>query len=120
MQGCAVPFNDVLPVFLEAHAYDSRRAEPLWDIASWYHWCDNHALTVLFARRAFELAPPPNVLFLEEETYSYKAAELVAIHAWYLEHYALGEAAARAAYLARPEDPRFLQNLKFYIERATP
>ena len=120
MQGTGAPFDEVLPVFLAAHTLNPKRAEPLFDIAAWYHYLDNHPLTVLFARRAFELEPPPNVLFLEEETYSYKAAELVAIHAWYLEHYTLGEAAARAAYLARPEDPRFLQNLKFYIERATP
>src|SRR5271154_156347 len=67
--------------YLEAHAFDPRRAEPLYAIAKRWHELDNHALTYLFARRASELPLPETDLFVDADVYAWKAADLVAVHA---------------------------------------
>jgi hypothetical protein len=117
LQGALTPPEEWLPVFLQAHSFDPSRAEPLWDIAEWYSFKDDHALTYLYARRAFEMPKPPGALFLEEPVYDWRAARLVGWHAWYLGEYEVGERAALAAHLARPDDAQLLVNWRLYIDR---
>lgn len=116
-QGVDAPPQEWIPLFTDAHSFDPRRAEPLWDIAEWFAWRDDHALTVLFARRAFEMPKPAGVLFLEEAVYDWKAARLVGIHAWYVGAFEVGERAALAAHLARPEDEVLANNWRHYVNR---
>jgi hypothetical protein len=116
-QGVGAPPEEWLPMFLQAHSFDPTRAEPLWDIAEWHAWRDDHALTLLFAQRAFEMPRPTNALFLEEAVYDWKAARLVGIHAWYVGAFEVGERAALAAHLARPEDEVLANNWRHYVNR---
>jgi glycosyltransferase involved in cell wall biosynthesis len=105
--------------FLKAHSLCPHRAEPLFDLASLYAGeTEDHALVVLFARRAMELPlPSRDVLFLDEDVYQWKAADLVGTHAYYLGEMALGQSAAAVALKnGPPEEARLLSNLRFYLK----
>jgi glycosyltransferase involved in cell wall biosynthesis len=110
-----LPWTQVLGMYLEAHSSAPHRAEPLYDVALRYDAQGDHALALLFARRAYELAlPTGDALFVEHEIYQWRAADLVGSHAYWLGERALGEAAARQAAAARPGDERLARNLGFY------
>jgi hypothetical protein len=111
------PWADVLLMYLEAHAAAPQRAEPLYEIAL-HDKEGNHALALLFARRAHELPlPVADTLFVEEEVYTWRAADLVAAHAYWLGEFVLGEQAARKALKAKPDEVRLARNLRFYEEK---
>lgn len=113
-----LPWTDVQQAYLGAHAFDPRRAEPLYKIAQHYHAEDNHAIAYLFASNAAELPLPDTAMFVDVEVYEWKAADLCAIHAFYLadasarEH---GRRAADRALEARPADLRLRANRAFYV-----
>jgi hypothetical protein len=112
-----LPWSDVQQAYLAAHAFDPRRAEPLYVIASHYHDEDNHALAYLFASNASRLPLPDTAMFVDREVYEWKAADLCAVHAFYLpdatarDH---GRRAADRALEARPNDLRLRANRAFY------
>jgi len=109
------PWCEVLVMHLDAHASAPQRAEPLFDVAMHYDAEGNHALALLFARRAYELPlPAQDILFIEHEVYEWRAADLVGAHAYWLGERSLGERAARQAVAARPNDERLARNLSFY------
>jgi glycosyltransferase involved in cell wall biosynthesis len=112
------PWPEVLGYYLEAHGSAPQRAEPLYDIAMHYDRLGDHALALLFARRAYELPlPERDVLFVEAHIHAYSAADLVGAHAYWLGEFTLGEEAARKAASARPHDGRLAKNLGFYEAR---
>ena len=89
------PWPTIEARWLEAHAFAPHRAEPLHAIASHYDALGQHALTFLFARRGYELPLPlRDSLFVDEEVYTWKLADLVGASAYWLGEYAIGEAAA--------------------------
>lgn len=115
------PWPDVQQAFLEAHAFDSRRAEPLYAIAEHYHRTDRHPLTHLFARRAAELPVPETKLFVEHDVYKVRALDLAAITGFYLPDQAAhlaGKKCAEMALAAEPHDERLRQNRAFYAPSA--
>ena len=115
------PWPEVLALFLDAHAAAPQRAEPLFDVATHYDAEGNHALALLFARRAYELPlPATDILFVEHEVYEWRAADLVGTHAYWLGERALGERAARQAADARKGDERLARNLGFYVGKGGP
>jgi tetratricopeptide (TPR) repeat protein len=112
------PWPQVLALYLEAHAQSPHRAEPLHQIALHYDRTNEHALALLFARRAYELPfPSGDSLFVDEDVYRWRSADLVGTHAYWLGEFVLGEAAARQAVRNGPPDPRLARNLAFYEGR---
>jgi Glycosyl transferase family 2 len=112
------PWPEVEARWLDAHAFAPQRAEPLHAIALHYDALGQHALTFLFARRGYEMPLPVNdVLFVDEDAYTWKLADLVGTSAYWLGEYAIGEAAARKAAQNRPGDERLARNLGFYLAR---
>jgi tetratricopeptide (TPR) repeat protein len=105
---------DVQQAYLDAYAHDPRRAEPLCAIAEHWHGKDQHALTRLFAVPAGEMSKPPTDLFLDEEVYQWKAADLAAISSFYAGHKEVGRAFAEKALRARPHDERLRANRGFF------
>jgi glycosyltransferase involved in cell wall biosynthesis len=104
--------------WLDAHAFAPHRAEPLYAVALHYDSLRQHALTFLFARRGYELPlPVQDSLFVDEEVYTWKLADLVGSSAYWLGEYAIGEAAARRAAEQHPGDERLAANLRFYLDR---
>lgn len=111
---------EVQSKYLDAYAFAPHRAEPLHAIATHHDALKQHALTFLFARRGYELPfPKQDTLFVEEDMYTWKMADLVASSAYWIGEFAIGEEAARKAVKARPDDPRLKSNLEFYIKRKT-
>jgi tetratricopeptide (TPR) repeat protein len=112
------PWNEALPLYLEAHATAPHRAEPLHAVALHYNAEAQHALALIFARRGADLAlPVDDQLFVDEEVYRWKLADLVGSSAYWVGEYEMGEAAARAALRHRPDDPRLQKNLGYYLDR---
>jgi len=124
MQAMGVPWIAVQQAYLDAHAFCPARAEPLHEIAK--HWYDerSYSLCYVFATRAACLAIPNAKLFVDQDVYVWKAADLVAISAWWLAKHlatenrdallAVGAAAARSALAARPDDERIRVNAGHY------
>jgi glycosyltransferase involved in cell wall biosynthesis len=117
-QASGAPWATVLELYLEAHATAPHRAEPLHRIALHYDGTGQHALCFLFARRGYELPfPAGDRLFVDEEVYRWKLADLVGSSAYWLGAFELGEEAARKAVRACPNDARLARNLGFYDTR---
>jgi hypothetical protein len=111
------PWSEVQARWLDAHAFAPHRAEPLYAVALHYDALGQHALTFLFARRGAELPlPVGDTLFVDEEVYTWKLADLVGTSAYWIGEHATGEAAARKAAAARPGDTRLAKNLSYYVE----
>jgi len=112
------PWSEVQERYLDAHAAAPHRAEPLHAIALHHDGLAQHALTFLFARRGLELPlPVKDSLFVDEEVYTWKLADLVASAGYWLGELAVGEAAARQAVRNHPGDARLEKNLGFYLDR---
>lgn len=112
------PWREALELYLEAHKTSPHRAEPLHAIALHYNAQKEHALCLVFARRGLEIPlPTQDRLFIDEEVYSWKLADLVGSSAYWVGELALGEAAARQALRHRPDDPRLKANVEHYVER---
>ncbi len=115
------PWPEVAARWLDAHAFAPHRAEPLHAVALHHNALGQHALTFLFARRGYELPlPVRDSLFVDEEVYTWKLADLVGSSAYWLGEFAVGEAAARKAAEHRPADTRLAANLGFYLARKRP
>jgi FkbM family methyltransferase len=115
------PWNQIVAAYLDAHTFDPRRAEPLCCIAEHYHKNENHSLAYLFASRAAELPKPATDLFLDEDVYRWKAADLASIHGYYLDDAhakTKGRELAEQCVRVHPGDERLRANWAFYAPSA--
>lgn len=117
-------WHEAESAFLDAHQFDSRRAEPLFHIANHYYQLDQHALVYLFASRALALPRPDTTLFVDADVYEWKVADLVAISGFYLgqrepECLKLGASAADLAVKGNPHNDRLRNNRAFYARSAS-
>lgn len=110
---------------LDAHAFDPRRAEPLYLLAQHYYNKQVHSLSYLFADRARKMKEPRGVLFSESDVYEWHAADTAGISAFYLARqlgdsrlFAEGREAAEQAAHAQPGDERVQQNRAFYTDES--
>ena len=121
MEGRGDPWLDVLQAYLDAHAFAPHRAEPLYRIALHYNTRGEHALCLVFARRAADLPyPSQDVHFIDAEVYEWKIHDLIGSSAFWVGEYTLGEDAARKAAAARPGDARLQANVAHYEKRKPP
>lgn len=118
MEGRGDPWLDVLQAYLDAHAFAPHRAEPLYRIALHYNARAEHALCLVFARRAADLPyPSRDVHFVDAEVYEWKIHDLIGSSAYWVGEYTFGEEAARKALAARPDDARLQANVSHYLNR---
>lgn len=114
------PWLEVQSKYLDAHMTAPHRAEPLFAVAAHHNALKQHALTFLYARRGYELPyPRQDKLFVDDEVYTWKMADLVASSAYWIGEFAIGEEAARKAARARPQDKRLQANVEVYLQRKT-
>jgi len=113
----ARPWPEVQQLYLEAHALDARRAEPLFALAQHWHALNEHALAWLFAARGAALPYPETALFVDRAVYAWKLADLAAVHGFYVGEYEAGERFAHQVVEACPGEPRLLANLAHYLAR---
>jgi hypothetical protein len=121
LQTLARPWPEVQQAYLEAHRVDPTRAEPLFKIAEYWYGKQAHPLAYLFGLRASELPRPSATLFVDEEVYTWKAADLVAISGYYLNDPAAkgnGRRYAEKCVRAKPGDERMRANWAFYAPSA--
>lgn len=107
---------------IEAWSDRPQRAEPLYEIADYYHRLDDHANAALYASMAAQLPfPDAETLFVDRDVYEWKALDLFAVHAYYMSGPIrdAGRAAAVKASAARPFDQRLAENVGHYERTAT-
>lgn len=119
MQALNRPWADVQQKFLEAHAHDPRRAEPLYAISEYWYDKGQHHVSRIFAAAAAELPKPPTDLFLDEEIYSWKAADRASISSYYAGWKEDGRYYAEQAVRARPDDERLRSNRSYFARSAS-
>lgn len=123
--GISDVWPEVMALYLDAYAFDPRRAEPLYYIAKHYQSIDNHPLAYLFASKAAAIPKPSSTLFVRHEIYDWQAADVAAITAFYVAQKAGddnirtdGRQFAEQSAQARPHDQRLQTNLSFYAKSA--
>jgi len=113
------PWAEIQQAYFEAYAHDPRRAEPLYAISE--HWYDKslHPIARILAVAAAELPKPPTDLFLDEEIYSWKAADRAAISSFYAGYKDDGRRWAEKAVKERPADERLRANRAYFAQAAS-
>lgn len=109
--------------YLEAYRHSPHRAEPLYECARKWYAKDDLAMTYLYAHAAYRKRPPAtgSALFVDQDAYDWKIADLVAISAFYQGDKVLGELAADTAVERGPEhaQQRLRNNRAFYAKDAS-
>ena len=116
MEKLGRPWAEIQQAYLEAFAHDPRRAEPLYAISQ--HWYDKgtHAVSRLFAAVAAEMPKPATDLFLDEDVYTWKAADRASISSFYSGYKADGRNFAEQAVSFRPGDERLRTNRAYFAQ----
>lgn len=113
------PWSEVQQLYLDAHATDPRRAEPLFEIAQHYKLVGNHALCWLFASRGAQIPYPKDCkLFIQQDVYRWKLADLAGISGYYVGEYDAGDRFARQAFNALPQSDRLRENVAIYERKS--
>lgn len=107
------PWPEVQQAYLEAHAHDPRRAEPLYAISDYWYDRKVHAISRIFAIAAAETPKPSTDLFLDEEIYTWKAADRASISSYYAGYKADARYWADIALSWSPHDERLRSNRAF-------
>jgi tetratricopeptide (TPR) repeat protein len=111
------PWPEIQQAFLDAFAFDPRRAEPLFAISD--HYYDKvHAISRIFSIAAAQMEKPPTDLFLDESVYTWKSADRAAISSFYAGHKDSGRYWAAEAVAASPHDERIRANRAFFAQSA--
>jgi hypothetical protein len=93
------------------------RAEALYELGQLEHQKQNWAMAYFFAKEAYMRPWRPESLFAEVDIHEWRAADLVATHAFRLGDMSLGLVAARRAVEKGPADARLKANLAWYEEQ---
>ena len=108
----------VAQAYLAAYAYRPTRAEPLVELARFHRTRGEFALAHLYAARAVEIARPPDLLFVEDGAYRWRALDELAISAFYVGQHAEGKAAMlrlwNEAQFPPAERERLRRNCAYY------
>jgi tetratricopeptide (TPR) repeat protein/predicted GH43/DUF377 family glycosyl hydrolase len=119
------PWADVQQAYLDAHAFDPRRAEPLFAIAEHWYAQENHVLAYLFAQRANDIPLPDVALFVKSQVYDNLAANIVGTSAFYVAERTgstdvlqKGMRAAEKCIAAQPWDEQLRDNRAHYCRFA--
>lgn len=107
----------VLAAYLEAYELRRTRAESLCALASHYRAAGAWAQAELFARAAVALPRPPDILFVDDAVYAWRALDELAIATFYVgkreESRALNLRLLREGRLPASERARVERNLSF-------
>ena len=113
------PWAEVQQAYLEAYAHDPRRGEPIYEISEHWYNRGQHHISRIFAKAAAELPKPPTDLFLDEDVYTWKAADRAAISSFYSGHKDDARYFADVALRSRPDDERLRANRAFSVQSAS-
>ena len=106
------PVGEVCDVLLAAVQECSWRAEALVELARVERGRERYEVALLYARAASLLPEPGGEgLFVDVDTYRWRAWDEVAVSCYWTGRYAEGLRAAELAVTARPEDERLRANV---------
>lgn len=112
------PPGEVTAAYLDAYAVMPSRAEPLVELARYERGRDRFEVALLYARAATGIQRPDSqALFVDADTYAWRAWDEVAVNGYWTGRYAEGADAAERALAARPEDERLRTNLAWCREK---
>lgn len=98
------PEQAVVHAYLKAYGNRPVRAEPLVRLAAYLRDKGQHVLAHLYASRAKDIPRPEDILFLDDDTYAWRALDEYSISAYWVGDRA-GSAAACERLLASPLTP---------------
>jgi tetratricopeptide (TPR) repeat protein len=113
--------GDVLTELLQAYQLRPTRAEPLYELASYYRPLKMYAKAYLFAKAGLGIARPSDTLFVAQDVYDWRLLDEVGVAAYWVGQYAEAHAACEEV-LRRAEQgvavpaadlKRVRQNLSF-------
>jgi tetratricopeptide (TPR) repeat protein len=107
----------VIAAYLAAYEYRPARAEPLVSLARYFRERERFVLAKLFADQAMRIPRPPDVLFVDDSVYLWRAQDEFAIAAYWSGDHAASAQVSRAlldsAELPGEHRDRVRQNLAF-------
>jgi len=108
----------VSAAYLRAFQKRPLRAEPLVALASFHRRRGEHAIAFIYARQAAASPRPPDLLFVEDAVYRWRALDELAVSAFYTGKLDEGRRAMLCLVeedrIPPSERPRILKNLQFY------
>lgn len=109
------PIDRVIDTYLGAWAERSLRAEPLVEAARLERHRERPSVAMLYAREATRTPlPVADALFVEPDSYGWRAWDELAVACYWAGHAEEGRAAAVRALELRPGDPRLRENLAWF------
>ncbi|MDQ8012288.1 MAG: glycosyltransferase family 2 protein [Flavobacterium nitrogenifigens] len=106
-------------VLLEAFQERPWRAEPIFQLADYYHKRDDHARSYMYASLASKVtSTKDDLLFIDKNANGGNGPlEIISVHAYYLGFFSEGKKCTEKLILDYPEIERHKQNLQFYIDK---
>jgi glycosyltransferase involved in cell wall biosynthesis len=112
--------QDVDAAYLAAYQYRPTRAEPLVNLARYHRERDEFALAHLFSKRACDIEQPPDLLFLDVPSYTWRAPDEYSIACYYMGYMKESERVCREllenAALPEEQRARVQENLQFALK----
>jgi glycosyltransferase involved in cell wall biosynthesis len=112
------PWPETLAAYLAAFQYRPSRAEPLCDLARHYRGTGEWALAELFARAAFAIPMPSDILFVETSVYAWRAADELAISTYWIGKYQESAAISTKLLASGAAPAQHLERLRKNLEFA--
>lgn len=109
-------WEQAFKAYLQSFNVDSRKVEPLVQIAIHYLEEKKYPLVYLFAQHAAKI-PCPEKMYIEKPMYEHTRYHLLAVAAWHMKQFEIGEAALKTALQNNPNLEHLQHNLKLYEQR---
>jgi tetratricopeptide (TPR) repeat protein len=111
----------VVERYLQAFQNRPERAEPLMHLARYHRERGDWALAHLFAKQAVEIPRPPDILFVDESTYTWRSLDEYSIACYwtgrYQEAMRAGKQALAGGHVPPEQVTRMTDNLNFSLQR---
>ena len=110
--------NDAENIFLEAFQERPWRAEPIYQLAQYYHQKNDHVRAYMYASVAIKTnSTKDDTLFIDKNANGGKdLIEIISIHAYYIGFYNEGKKYTEQLIADYPEIEQYKQNLEFYLK----
>ena len=110
------PERAVVAAYKRAWDYRPTRAEPLYELARYLRLRQRYASAYRYARRAYRIPQPDDVLFVRSDIYQWRIADEYALAAHFTGRHEEAVRLIQEVLKIQPEDGRLQANLRFMVE----